>query len=190
MDASVLAAIARWPNVPEVYGWLSLTARGQWRLRGGPIGNEALREFIGRNYAADDRGCWYFQNGPQRVFVALELAPWVYRLQPDGSLRTFTGCRPRRLQSAALVGGTLVLLTELGAGNVDDRDSEPLLSVLADRAGRPLDEADIRRALAGEAPLFIAAARCRLQAAVVPVHRLDTAALAAAFGFVAEPRPA
>ncbi|MGB3277244.1 MAG: DUF2946 family protein, partial [Castellaniella sp.] len=30
MDDQVLAAMARWPNVPAVHGWLSLTARGQW----------------------------------------------------------------------------------------------------------------------------------------------------------------
>src|SRR5690606_15898587 len=34
MDPEVLAAIAKWPNVPAVYGWLGLTARGEWRLRG------------------------------------------------------------------------------------------------------------------------------------------------------------
>ena len=71
MDADVLAAIARWPNVPAVYGWLSLTARGEWRLRGERIENAAIRAFFDRNYAGDAQGCWYVQNGPQRVYVAL-----------------------------------------------------------------------------------------------------------------------
>src|SRR5512137_2286300 len=124
MDSSVLASIARWPNVPDVYGWLSLTRRGQWRLRGEAIGNPAIREFIGRNYAADPQGRWYFQNGPQRDFVALELAPWVYRLHPGGPMRTFTGNAPRRLLGAALVdGANFAVLTELGAGSIDDRDA-------------------------------------------------------------------
>jgi len=75
MDADVLAAIAKWPNVPAVYGWLLLTKRGEWRIRGEPIVNAAIGDFIGRNYAADDRGRWFLQNGPQRVYVDLELSP-------------------------------------------------------------------------------------------------------------------
>ena len=83
MDPTVVAALAKWPDVPAVYGWLGLTARGEWRLQGQPIGNAALREFIGRNYAGDERGRWYFQNGPQRVFVTLEAAPWVWQVAQD-----------------------------------------------------------------------------------------------------------
>ena len=96
MDPSVLAAIAKWPGVPDVFGWLSLTARGEWRMRGEPIANPAICEFIGRNYAADEGGRWYFHSGPQRVYVTLELAPWVYRMQPDDRLRMFAGLVPRR----------------------------------------------------------------------------------------------
>src|SRR3546814_7173665 len=29
MDENVIAAMARWPDVPDVFGWLSLTERGQ-----------------------------------------------------------------------------------------------------------------------------------------------------------------
>ena len=189
MDASVLAAIARWPDVPAVYGWLSLTARGEWRLRGEPIANAAVRDFIGRNYAADAQGRWYFQNGPQRVYVTLELAPWVYRLQGDGSLCTHTALAPRRLLAAALVdGGTFVLRTELGAGNVDDRDAERFLSTMADGRGRMLDGDAVERALAGEQPVFVAAARCGLGEAVVPMRRLAASALPETFGYVAAPQ--
>ena len=28
MDESVIRALAKWPNVPAVYGWLSLSRRG------------------------------------------------------------------------------------------------------------------------------------------------------------------
>ena len=75
MDEIVKAAMARWPNVPAVYGWLELTARGEWRIKGEPIDNAAIRDFIARNYAHDGRGNWFFQNGPQRVFVSLEATP-------------------------------------------------------------------------------------------------------------------
>ena len=94
MDAIVEAALRKWPRVPHCHGWLGLDARGDWYLRdssvqaaggfpqakGSRIEHEGLREFIQRNYAADARGAWFFQNGPQRVFVELEAAPWVFRL--------------------------------------------------------------------------------------------------------------
>jgi len=77
MDDTVRRALERWPGVPAVYGWLALDRRGEWRLRNPAsgaferIGNAALRAFIARNYAADARGAWYFQNGPQRVYARL-----------------------------------------------------------------------------------------------------------------------
>jgi hypothetical protein len=99
MDEIVRQAMARWPNVPNAYGWLTLDRRGQWRLRneyaqqhglsGDPIRHAALIGFIERNYLCDERGCWYFQNGPQRVFVALGYAPWIVRLH-QGALHTTT----------------------------------------------------------------------------------------------------
>ncbi len=97
MDDIVKAALVKWPNVPHCYGWLALDARGDWYMRdervqaagafphpkGSRIVHDKLRSFIERNYAADDRGSWFFQNGPQRVYVALEAAPFVWRLQRD-----------------------------------------------------------------------------------------------------------
>ena len=77
MDDTVMRAMAKWPNVPNAYGWLALDARGRWLLKGERIGNAGVVEFIGRNYAPDDRGRWFFQNGPQRVFVTIEIAPWI-----------------------------------------------------------------------------------------------------------------
>ena len=72
MDDIVKAALAKWPNVPAVFGWLSLSGRGDWRIKDDPIENEAIKEFIGRNYMNDGCGNWFFQNGPQRVFVNLD----------------------------------------------------------------------------------------------------------------------
>ena len=99
MDEIVKQAMARWPNVPNCYGWLALDRRGQWRMRneyaqqhglsGDPIRHEALIAFIERNYQRDSEGSWFFQNGPQRVFVSLGYTPWVVRLH-NGALRTTT----------------------------------------------------------------------------------------------------
>src|SRR5262245_1860887 len=83
MDDIVARSLARWPNVPAVYGWLSLDRRGNWRIKEERIGNEALREFIARNYEADSRGRWFFQNGPQRVYVRLAYTPLVLRHDGD-----------------------------------------------------------------------------------------------------------
>ena len=73
MDQSVKDAIARWPDVPAAYGWLSLDARGRWRFhpqglsaQGGPgesITNPQILDFIGRNYAHDDAGRWFSRTG-------------------------------------------------------------------------------------------------------------------------------
>src|SRR6185503_14581352 len=95
MDDIVLRGMAKWPNVPAVYGWLSLDRRGQWLLKGERISNPAVTEFIGRNFERDPRGCWFFQNGPQRVFVALDYMPFVLRVtSAEGApleLQTQTG---------------------------------------------------------------------------------------------------
>ena len=88
MDDIVRQAMAKWPNVPDCHDWLGLDARGHWYMRddrvqaagpfpevkGSLLRHDKLVAFIGRNYAADERGCWFFQNGPQRVFVELELS--------------------------------------------------------------------------------------------------------------------
>jgi hypothetical protein len=190
MDASVLAAIAKWPNVPEVFGWLRLTARGQWLLRGEPIGNAAIRDFIGRNYAADAHGRWFFQNGPQRVYVALELTPWVYRLDADGGVATHTGAAPRELRAVALLDdGRIVAVTELGAGVVDDRDSTALLRAVVAPDRTPLDSDAAERWLSGATEASIDAARLGLDGGIVPVQRIGAALLGERFGFEREPAP-
>jgi hypothetical protein len=91
MDDIVAAALRKWPNVPACFGWLALDARGNWWLRdhhtqmcgefpqcrGDKIENQRLIDFICRNYESDPNGAWYFQNGPQRVYVDLEVAPLI-----------------------------------------------------------------------------------------------------------------
>lgn len=92
VDQVVLDSLKKWPNVPVCYGWLALDRRGEWRMRnefaqanklpGDVIKHQALKAFIQRNYVQDPSGCFFFQNGPQRVFVSLDYTPWVVRLIP------------------------------------------------------------------------------------------------------------
>ena len=57
MDEIVARSLAKWPNVPAVYGWLELDRRGNWRIKGERITNPAFNDFIARNYDRDERGC-------------------------------------------------------------------------------------------------------------------------------------
>ena len=121
MDEIVARSLAKWPNVPAVYGWLALDRRGNWLIQGSRIGNPALREFIGRNYQADDRGRWYFQNGPQRVYVMLAYTPLVAHYEGE---RLVDHCGRAFAAGEALQDDEGSVLLE-GAGTVallDDRD--------------------------------------------------------------------
>jgi Protein of unknown function (DUF2946) len=188
MDESVLAAIARWPNVPAVFGWLRLTARGEWRIAGERIENGAIRAFIGRNYAADSQGRWFFQNGPQRVFVELEATPWVYRLVPGEALTAHTGARPRQLAAAGLLDdGRFLLATDLGPGLLDDRDAALFLRAVTDFAGLPLNERGLERWWEGKDEAFVDAARLQLEPAARRIERMRIAELPVRFGFARTP---
>ncbi len=190
MDDSVLAALARWPNVPAVFGWLRLTARGEWRLRGQPIGNAALREFICRNYAVDGRGRWFFQNGPQRVYVELDATPWVARVDACGALALHTGAVPVACKGAALLDdGRIVLDTDLGAALIDDRDAATLVRALTDPFGMPLAERGLERWLDGKDEAFVAPARLRLAGGPCRIERLRFDRIEARYGFVRVPLP-
>ena len=129
MDETVLRSMAKWPDVPDVYGWLSLDRRGNFLIRNEKIGNRALREFISRNYRADARGCWYFQNGPQRVFVALAYTPLVVHFEGE---TLFDHCGGPFLPEQAFLDeeGSVLMQARQGGGLLDDRD----LAAYADRA--------------------------------------------------------
>ena len=103
MDEQVLRSLIKWPNVPHCFGWLALDRRGQWRMRdefaqanqlpGNVIQHASLNEFISRNYAHDSLGRYFFQNGPQRVFVTLDATPWIVRMIPrEGGYQLLTQC--------------------------------------------------------------------------------------------------
>ena len=137
MDEIVKAALKKWPNVPACRGWLALDARGDWymrddrvqaagpfpRVKGSRIEHAKLREFIERNYARGDDGAWYFQNGPQRVYVELEAAPFVWRVAGrDFALSSHTGLQATLRSTWLDDAGRLFIDTNLGLGLVHTQD--------------------------------------------------------------------
>ncbi len=196
MDQSVKDAIARWPDVPAVHGWLSLDERGRWRLHphgdaasgrpGEAITNEQILAFMGRNYAGDARGRWYFQNGPQRVYVRLDAAPYILRLADTGAgLRTHTG------RDAGEIGGwwlddtgRLYAATEAGPGMIEDRDLGPLLAHLRTDTGLPL--LDALEDLEPDGTLQVCLPG---QAACRPLRQAARAAIPTRLAFDAMPTP-
>ena len=187
MDESVIRAMTKWPKVPAVYGWLSLDRRGAWRLKGETIPNRAVVEFIGRNYASDRQGRWYFQNGPQRVFVDLAYTPWVYSLDGRGALVTHTG---RDCGAIARVwldeAGTMILLGDPGPGVVDDRDLMVLSDRLVDRRGRSIEDECVARLIASQ-PGSEPEIRLEYLGARIRLERIDSGAVAELLNF--DPRP-
>jgi hypothetical protein len=122
MDEIVARSLAKWPNVPAVYGWLSLDRRGNWRIKEEKIGNAALREFIGRNYEPDAQGRWFFQNGPQRVYVRLAYTPLVVHFEGDALIDHCA--RPFGAPLAVFLDdeGSVLVQGARGIALVDDRD--------------------------------------------------------------------
>lgn len=156
MDEIVKAALAKWPKVPACYGWLALDQRGQWRMRddacqavGAPgeiIRHTALIDFIQRNYQSDQNGCWYFQNGPQKVFVNLTSAPYILRLHSNADAeiqaRLHDGQElPAPLRVAMNADGQLLLGWETAFAALDDRDLQLLCRVLYQHQQPASDEA-------------------------------------------------
>jgi hypothetical protein len=197
MDDIVKQAIAKWPNVPHCYGWLALDARGQWRMRderaqalnlpGDKIVHRALVGFINRNYLHDDTGRWYFQNGPQRVYVTLEATPFIARTDPEHGFVLHTGEPLAAIEQAWLTGEGRLILN--GAGKVamvDDRDIAQCLAMLRLDGAAADDERllDWLRQPADGATLVLQHA-----GGALPVRHLDSADIARHFGFIREPRP-
>jgi len=141
MDEIVKQAMAKWPNVPHCYGWLALDARGNWRMRderaqhfnepGDKLNNAALVGFIVRNYLKDERGCWYFQNGPQRVYLNLEATPFIARTDPLQGFVLHTGAPLGVPDEAWLTeAGELILRSGDTVAQLDDRDFAQVLPLL------------------------------------------------------------
>jgi hypothetical protein len=147
MDDIVRDALRKWPHVPACYDWLALDARGDWYMRddrvqragpfpavkGSRIDHDKLKAFIGRNYACTDSGDWFFQNGPQRVYVSLEAAPWTWRVadaarwdpgSPALRVTSHTGVDATAEQAFVDDQGRLFIASAIGLGIVHSLDMD------------------------------------------------------------------
>ena len=204
MDDIVIRAMAKWPNVPVVYGWLALDRRGQWSIKsaspGGdtgaaaqfePVTNKKLIEFIGRNYGHDDEGRWYFQNGPQRVYVTLAYTPLVYRIARAHplSFETHIGAPCADLRSAWMdEAGNLLFVTEHGPGMLLDRDLTRGLEALSYADGHALDEERLLALIAegdDAAGVYFNTGTASLPLALIKAEEAPRR-----LGYVREPQPA
>lgn len=91
--------------------------------KGARLLHEGLRRFIERNYQPDARGRWFFQNGPQRVFVELEAAPLVWRILPSGEVQGHDWQPAGEIEAVLLdEHGRLLLHTSRALGLVHSQD--------------------------------------------------------------------
>jgi hypothetical protein len=197
MDNIVRQAMAKWPNVPHCYGWLALDARGVWRMRdersqalglaGDPIRHAALIGFINRNYLSDEKGRWYFQNGPQRVYVDLDLAPFVARTDPELAFSLHTRVPLESIERAWMTEHGQLLFEGPGyLALLDDRDLAQCMDSFR-LSGRQASDDDLLAWLANEGETGTLA--LRHEGRDIEITRVARDALASQFGFVPRPRP-
>lgn len=167
---------AKWPNVPACYEWLSLDRRGDWRLQGERVTHRGLIDFLNRQYASDEAGRWFVQNGPQRVYVDLAATPWIFH-RDGAAFVAHTGASAGKIKTALLDGdGSLYLDTALGIGLLDDRDLAAFLEEC-----QPNDEASLLRLMTGS--------DSEIRWRDLSLRHVAAAELAQRYSYIQQPRP-
>ena len=201
MDEIVAQSLKKWPNVPHCYGWLALDARGHWRMRdqhaqdhdlpGDKIAHTALIGFINRNYACDAKGRWYFQNGPQRVYINLEMTPYIARTDPAHGFLLHTGAPLEHIDAVWFSDADRLLLTFDGGASsaaatvaaLDDRDLAACLPAFR-IDGQPVDDGQLMDWIEGGRVELTLLHRDRM----IPVQRIAQTEIAQHFDFVLRPQ--
>lgn len=189
MDDWVLRALKRWPNVPALFDCLGLDRRGRWLIQSGTITHPRVVETINRNYAADEHGRWYFQNGPQRGYIELQSTPLIlFVAEHQTGLVTHTGLPVERVTQAYLdEEGALVLLTEHGPGELIGSDLSWALERMSAHQ-HPIDDETLASALAvpsGSATDITLS----ITSSALPLQRLDFSDAPSVLGFERLPTP-
>jgi hypothetical protein len=196
MSTPDYSGIVRWPNVPACYGWLSLDRRGQWRMQNDPVVHPGLIAFLNRQYAHDEQGNYFVQNGPQRVFVTLDYTPWIFRLVTENTLapqnqrlalETHTGEPVAEIRGAVFdEEGNLLLEFPEGIALLCDRDLPALLAHLRQPNGEIADDAALLDLLT-LAPGTLSTLRLHWNKESIPVRALCRSGIPQRYNFVSSP---
>ena len=184
-DDAVIKALEKWPNVPHCFGWLHLDRRGNWLIKDAAITHRRALAFIARNYAEDEHGRWFVQNGPQRVFCSLAYTPLIFRLLPDQMFMTHTQRMCTEIERFILDDeGNILLRCELGIGLVDDRDLVALATAMQSPIGDDwLDYDTVRGLNDSKQPVSVT-----LGETSRPLVTAKSSELPQRFGFQPQPR--
>ena len=185
MAERVVRGMAKWPDVPAVYNWLQLDRRGRWMMKGSEITHPRLLGFINQHYYAADDGSYFFQNGPQQVFVELAMAPYVFSLAGD-CLTTQNDRRVSSVEVAYLSDhGDLLLKTDIGPGVIDDRQLARVEEWFIARGDRDLALAELLAGRGDESVRLVS----EIYKFNLPLRPLSHFSIEAEMGFIAKPRP-
>lgn len=206
MDDQVLRSLIKWPNVPDCYGWLALDRRGQWRMRdeftqqhnlpGQVIQHNVLNEFIARNYACDELGRYFFQNGPQRVFITLDATPWIVTIIPSNNgHQLINQCYQAMEPTAALSdeNGNIYIAGNVGqivCNSINNNNNSFIKSdrqTIALLHDHDLDQFSELATLREEACSF--GGSWTWQGKQLPLDPIHSEELASRFHFIAKPQP-
>ncbi|MGH6622971.1 MAG: DUF2946 family protein, partial [Burkholderiaceae bacterium] len=140
--------------------------------------------------ANDGCGNWFFQNGPQRVYVSLDLAPFIYRLDEFGRLVAHSDAQPRELRQVfADEDGRLYFETELGPGALDDRDTLAFSARIVDQRGARLGDDLLEAWSAGTAEGYLTTTGLHIRSEeLCRIERLDARRIGHVLGFLREPQ--
>jgi alpha-L-fucosidase len=107
---------------------------------GESIENKQILRFINRNYSHDAEGRWFFQNGPQRVFVRIDAAPLVIAVDDaHGVFNSHNGHLIEKIDFWLIDDdGHLFFQSSSGAGQIVDKDLTRLVDTLLTTQGTSL----------------------------------------------------
>ena len=130
MDEIVLRGMAKWPNVPAVYGWLALDRRGNWLIKGERI-NEVFRaQFVESEFSdlpiplaavATDlhsgTEVWLREGKVSEAIAASIAVPGLFRpvLHQDRYLVDGSVVNPIPVSLCRAMGADIVLAVDLGS---------------------------------------------------------------------------
>jgi hypothetical protein len=147
------------------------------------IRHESLLNFIYRNYDCDTRGAWYFQNGPQRVYVELEATPFIARTDPELGFVLHDRTPMHDIDQLFMTNsGQLIIQSHQKIAMLDPNDLAHCLAMLYVENHAIADEDLLKWLIAPNQSL-----QMKLGKQFINVEWVDSNQLQKRFGFIAHP---